>query len=99
VTGRESTHIDTAFMGLTSSDRVTVDCKLPARRDTDQSFSRPVITTGRPASRRLNPVTDTADVGYKRPPGGLFISHVFASIDLRAVFAASAGWSYAVIVA
>jgi hypothetical protein len=38
-------------------------------------------------------------VGYKRPPGGLFISHVFASIDLRAVFAASAGWSYAVIVA
>ena len=36
VTGRESTHIDTAFMGLTSSDGVTVDCKLPARRDTDQ---------------------------------------------------------------
>jgi len=30
VTGRESTHIDTAFMGLTSSDGVTVDCKLPA---------------------------------------------------------------------
>jgi bifunctional DNase/RNase len=33
VTGRESTHIDTAFMGLTSSDGVTVDCKLPARSD------------------------------------------------------------------
>jgi hypothetical protein len=38
VTGRESTHIDTAFMGLTSSDGVTVDCKLPARRDPDQPF-------------------------------------------------------------
>jgi hypothetical protein len=36
VTGRESTHIDTAFMGLTSLDGVTVDCKLPARRGTDQ---------------------------------------------------------------
>jgi hypothetical protein len=45
VTGRESTHIDTAFMGLTSSDGVTADCKLPARRDTDQPFSRHVITT------------------------------------------------------
>jgi hypothetical protein len=41
VTGRESTHIDTAFMGLTSSDGVTVDCKLPARRDTDQPFFPP----------------------------------------------------------
>jgi hypothetical protein len=34
--GRESTHIDTAFMGLTSWDGVTVDCKLPARRATGQ---------------------------------------------------------------
>jgi len=41
MTGRESTHIDTAFMGLTSSDGVTVDCKLPARRDTDQPFFPP----------------------------------------------------------
>ncbi|MEV0787635.1 hypothetical protein AB0I52_32745, partial [Streptomyces sp. NPDC050423] len=32
VTARGSTHIDTAFMGLTSSDGVAVDCKLPASR-------------------------------------------------------------------
>jgi hypothetical protein len=28
-------------MGLTSSDGVAVDCKLPARRDTDQLFFPP----------------------------------------------------------
>jgi hypothetical protein len=40
-------------MGLTSSDGVTVDCKLPARHDTDQPFSRHVITTpDRPYVRR-----------------------------------------------
>src|SRR5690349_20015806 len=33
VMARGSTHIDTSFMGLTSSDGVTVDCKLPARND------------------------------------------------------------------
>jgi hypothetical protein len=42
VTERESTHIDTAFMGLTSSDGVAVGCKLPARRDPAQPFFRHV---------------------------------------------------------
>jgi hypothetical protein len=51
VTGKESTHIDTAFMGLTSSDGVTVDCKLPAPRDTGQHGPVPVR-----AIRRADPL-------------------------------------------
>ena len=42
VTGRGSTHIDTAFMGLTSSGGVTVNCKLQAR-----ASSRPVLSPPR----------------------------------------------------
>jgi hypothetical protein len=39
VTGRGSTHVDTAFMGLTSSGGVTVHCKLQAR-----ASPRPVLS-------------------------------------------------------
>ena len=42
VTGRGSTHIDTAFMGLTSSGGVTVNCKLQAR-----ASSRPILSQPR----------------------------------------------------
>ena len=41
VTGRGSTHIDTAFMGLTSSGGVTVNCKLQARASSRPILSRP----------------------------------------------------------
>src|SRR5580693_10015275 len=36
-------------------------------------------------------VTDTADVGYKRPPGGPFVSHIFAPVNLWALSAILAG--------
>ena len=41
VTGRGSTHIDTAFMGLTSSGGVTVNCKLQARASPRPTLSQP----------------------------------------------------------
>jgi len=40
-----STHVDTAFMGLTSSIGVTANCKLSARSSSLQPFSPPLITT------------------------------------------------------
>ncbi|GAA3164257.1 hypothetical protein GCM10010486_33400 [Nonomuraea roseoviolacea subsp. carminata] len=45
VTGRGSTHIATAFMGLTSSGGVTVTCKLQARTSPVQSFSSRIRRT------------------------------------------------------
>jgi hypothetical protein len=45
VTGRGSTHIDTAFMGLTSSVGVTVNRNLQAEHHPVQSFPGHVITT------------------------------------------------------
>jgi hypothetical protein len=41
VTGRGSTHIDTAFMGLTSSGGVAVNCKLQARASPSPTLSQP----------------------------------------------------------
>ena len=80
MTGRGSTHIDTAFMGLTSCDGVTVDCKLPARCDdpdmTHQEFVRRVdaIRAGsRRPSRQLlteergdSPLPDSEHPGLAR---------------------------------
>lgn len=52
MTGRGSTHIDTAFMGLTSSGGVTVNCKLQARHHPVQSFPSHVITAPRRTGSR-----------------------------------------------
>jgi hypothetical protein len=43
--GKGSTHIDTAFMGLTSSGGGTVDCKLQARASPRPILFSYVITT------------------------------------------------------
>ena len=81
VTGRGSTHIDTAFMGLTSSGGVTVNCKLQARASSRPFLSQPRDhdstracavderirrgARGHPSDRVL---TDAYGKGIPRPP-------------------------------
>jgi hypothetical protein len=64
VTGRGSTHIDTAFMGLTSSDGVTVNCKLQAR-----ASSRPILSQPRDHdSKRARAVAERIRRGARLVP-------------------------------
>src|SRR3954471_22048315 len=66
--GRGSTHVDTAFMGLTSSGGVTVACKLPARSSPLHPFSPPTdrhwkaVVALTPNAARPTPAQPTAAV-------------------------------------
>lgn len=65
VTGRGSTHVDTAFMGLTSSGGVAVHCKLQAR-----ASPRPIISQSRDHdSERAHAVAGRVRRGGPAGPG------------------------------